>query len=540
MNLLSIRGLARLIGRPIAFHPLLFAVFPILFLFSHNLGDYRITEILGLMAQTSALALVTWAGLALLLRNAAKAALILSLFAVLFFSHGHITDLLSEAGIDGLWPGWRASTSVITASVAVLAVGLYFIARARGPLGSLTRVLNVSAAFLVVVPTVRIAVYEIGALRVRRERAMARGAPVKIERPQNPRSIYYIILDSYGRSDNLKELYGHDNTVLLDFLKAKGFFVAERSHSNYPLTESSLASSLNFEYLNDPSGKSYDGDRVPLTDMIADSTVANLLKGVGYRYITFDPNGFVRNADVYMPPRRNGGFRRGLINTTAAAQAERKRAARRERILHAFENLPETAKSQSPVFVCAHILAPHPPFVFTSDGGDPAYERFSGTGAGNSILREGEATRGEFIKGYREQIEYVDKLVMTMVEGILQNSRTPPIIVLQGDHGPAAFTHPERMGATYLQDTTSILNAYYLPDGGDRLLYDSITPVNTFRIIFRHYFNADCELLGDRVYFAPPGRPWETVNVTDRIGSDEDRAVRDLLISIDFWPTAGT
>jgi hypothetical protein len=42
-----------------------------------------------------------------------------------------------------------------------------------------------------------------------------------------------------------------------------------------------------------------------------------------------------------------------------------------------------------------------------------------------------------------------------------------------------------------------ILNAYFLPGEGAAGLYPSITPVNTFRLIFDVYFGADLELLED-------------------------------------------
>jgi len=49
-----------------------------------------------------------------------------------------------------------------------------------------------------------------------------------------------------------------------------------------------------------------------------------------------------------------------------------------------------------------------------------------------------------------------------------------------------------------------ILNAYYFPEEGDKLLYDSITPVNTFRILFNYYFGQDFILLDDINYTPDP------------------------------------
>ena len=64
----------------------------------------------------------------------------------------------------------------------------------------------------------------------------------------------------------------------------------------------------------------------------------------------------------------------------------------------------------------------------------------------------------------------------------------------------------------------SILNAYHLPDGGDQLLYDTITPVNTFRLILNHYLNGDYDLLEDiswYIYYDDTGK--KMINVTDRL-----------------------
>ena len=42
-----------------------------------------------------------------------------------------------------------------------------------------------------------------------------------------------------------------------------------------------------------------------------------------------------------------------------------------------------------------------------------------------------------------------------------------------------------------------------------------LTPVNTFRLIFNHYFGTDLELLKDESYFSTWDRPYEFVRFTD-------------------------
>ena len=62
----------------------------------------------------------------------------------------------------------------------------------------------------------------------------------------------------------------------------------------------------------------------------------------------------------------------------------------------------------------------------------------------------------------------------------------------------------------------SILNALYLPDDGAAELYDSMTPVNTFRVIFNTYFDTDFDLLEDRSYLATYEQPYDFLDVTDK------------------------
>jgi hypothetical protein len=70
--------------------------------------------------------------------------------------------------------------------------------------------------------------------------------------------VYYIVLDGYGRADVLSSIFNYDNSEFIEFLKEKGFYVGERSHSNYIETYLSLTSSLNLVHsadLKTPSGE---------------------------------------------------------------------------------------------------------------------------------------------------------------------------------------------------------------------------------------------------------------------------------------------
>jgi hypothetical protein len=81
---------------------------------------------------------------------------------------------------------------------------------------------------------------------------------------------------------------------------------------------------------------------------------------------------------------------------------------------------------------------------------------------------------------------------------------------LDGDHS----------ANTSLWDRFAILNAYLLPGDGSGRLYNEITPVNTFRLIFDQYLGTDLQLLEDESFFSSWERPYQFVSVTDRVRSD--------------------
>jgi hypothetical protein len=83
---------------------------------------------------------------------------------------------------------------------------------------------------------------------------------------------------------------------------------------------------------------------------------------------------------------------------------------------------------------------------------------------------------------------------------MIQDSTTPPIIIIQGDHGAINAPPNKRL---------NILNAYYFPGGAASGLYESISPVNTFRVLFNQYFGGQIKLLKDTSYFSDYSQPYE-------------------------------
>ncbi len=310
--------------------------------------------------------------------------------------------------------------------------------------------------------------------------------------------IYYIVLDGYTGQRTLQREYGFDNSLFIQELEQRGFYVASESRSNYLLTFLSFTSFLNLNYLD--FARSNPGepskDRTLLYRLIDYNLAAKLLKEAGYTFVQFssgwgatEDNPF---ADIMIDPFKLNEFSFLFLRSTPLRLlAPNERATV---ILHTFEELKHLPDLPKPMFVLVHIESPHPPYLFDRDGNIISNDVYDPDG---SQWHQKEP--------YLEQVQFVNKKTLLVIDAILNRS-TPasvPIIIIQGDHGVetvAGWTNSPT--ESRLDERSDILNAYLLPRGGNELLYPAITPVNTFRLIFRHYFNQDFPLLEDKTYFS--------------------------------------
>jgi hypothetical protein len=153
------------------------------------------------------------------------------------------------------------------------------------------------------------------------------------------------------------------------------------------------------------------------------------------------------------------------------------------------------------------MIIPHRPYVFDRYGNFPSKEE---------VDKRGKK------KSYIEQLIFANKKIEVLINKLLSKSESPPIIILQADEG----VYPQREIEGWKQATKAelrqkmrILNAYYLPHTDKNVLYPSITPVNSFRLIFNLYFDTDFELLPDESYiFVDQHHIYKFSNVTDIVG----------------------
>ena len=333
--------------------------------------------------------------------------------------------------------------------------------------------------------------------------------------------IYYIILDGYGRADMLAELYGIDNQPFLDYLRSKGFYVAAESYTNYTQTLYSLPSSLNFSYIA-PPGEGVSRAKY-FANLMRSNQIMQALKRCGYHTVAFESGFYFTEhplVDQYLAHGLGTNEYESLLLADSPVDvlvsevnpefSDLSYAAHRRRVLFSFEKLATLSQLEAPTFAFAHIISPHPPFVFDQNGQplEPARSYYIGDGD------DYQGSLEEYRAGYQAQVVFVNAQLQHMLDSILANSTSPPVIILQADHGPGSQLVWDAPEQSCLYERTSILNAYYLPGEVSELLYTAISPVNSFRIVLNAYFGTRLPFLPDDTYFSSHDYERQVIDIT--------------------------
>jgi hypothetical protein len=355
--------------------PVLFALFPIISIQSHNELDISpydaIRPSVIAVAAAAVMMLLFW----VVFRDLRRTSAATSLTLLFFFSYGHVYGgflgsftfaVFSQIGLTGN----HLPLMIVWTSAWLL--GLWAIRRSAKLQSNLT-------AFFMIIAVVAMAqpAYEI----LRTELLLRQPLPGEIDSVSShvaplirknglQPDIYYIILDGYARTDILNQVYDFDNRDFVDFLERQGFYIADQSRSNYGQTSLSLASSLNLDHLNSliAGVDKETSDRLPLARLISYSRARQLLEANGYRFVNIS-SGYriteLDDADLYLTPtRRNTTSMDRLIIDTSALSALRDTVAslgieiapagyeaHRQQIGFALDSLPRLAGEPGPKFV---------------------------------------------------------------------------------------------------------------------------------------------------------------------------------------------
>ena len=476
-------------------YPILFGLYPVLTFLASNVQQIYPGIALRAVALGLIAAVLLYGLLRLVLGNWPRAALVSSLLAAFFYSYGHLYSLIENKTLFGLVVGRHRILVVVY--LLILGAAVYLALARAWKNAQLHQLLNFIAVVLVALPLLRLGAFAYNFWTTEsRSRAVAQPAAAAAD--ANAPDVYFIILDSYARDDVLQKEFQLDNTALLQQLQQMGFVIPACAQSNYAMTSASLPATLNMQYLEQlPEVINPDGlDYTLMGDYIQHSAVRQHFKDLGYQMVAFESGVWwaeTTDADVYISRVQNpmstlasfhsiNQFEDMFLRTTAFrilseaqtayldrffAQVKTPEQDHYERVLFVTEQAGQVPLLPGKKFAFLHLVAPHPPYVFSPDGSFQYSE--------------------ELKPGYPDELVYLNQLVVPMLRKILENSSRPPVIILQADHGVGENRMP-------------ILSAYYLPDGGDQSVYAQLTPVNNFRLIFDYYFQGHYGLLKDVSY----------------------------------------
>ena len=512
--------------KKIILHPFLFSVFLVIFIYSHNIFVIPVQEIIFPLLSILGITSVSFIILTLALKNARKSGLIVSLYLILFFSFGHVFNIVNDFSIGEFDIG-RYSYLLILYFI-IFVIGTIYLLKTKIELNSITKITNVVVITLLAVTSVSILITSINEPSFANEDVLQNinlhdvqeTSQLQILNKKLP-NVYYIILDEYGSQKSLQQFFNYDNKNFISFLKEKEFFVVENSYANYPTTKLSLGSSMNMKYLNyltDSLGIESQNQHI-LDQIISENFVMQNFKSNGYDIINMGsllgPNNEFDVADQNLCEQNylfdRDSLAREVIETSMVGYLLERMVEDeiREVILCTFDKISEI-KYEKPVFIFAHILLPHPPFIFGPNGENIV----PGTSLNSKVWNPRDA--------YIDQLVFANKKTQESIEKILQNENGNAIIILQSDTGSAFDVDWDNPTREMIIERMSNLNAYYLPDKNYELFYDKLTPVNSFPLIFNSYFNQNYEIVDDKMYWSSGNQPYNFRGVTNLLLNDNE------------------
>ena len=503
-------------------HPFLFAVMPVLLLASLNIDEIHLTDVVYPILVIILIASAVWYLLNLLFKNKMKSGLIVSIGLVLFFMYGHIFNIFTGVTIGDFDIGRHRY--LMGSFILIFAVSVYFIFKTKKSFAEFTTIANVIAIVIVLisVSSITVSLVENSFTEIADDRTNF--DTLSTSALGYAPNVYYIILDEYTNSKILQEVFNFDNQDFISELEARGFYVAQNSHSNYSQTFLSVASSLNMEYLNyltDTVGVD-SSDRTLAIKLWNDNKISRIFKSLNYTIVDTPiipdviQSSDYKLCEYYYVGSQFGNFLwestitypllRGIISSEPL---------RVDQVLCQFSELSDLHNIvNEPFFAYVHFLSPHPPYLFDPNGEIKQLTSSSETHANADKL------------GYIEQVQFINKKVIEAIDIILSENTSPPIIILSGDHGTPTILSDnssdwnENPIHTGIQERMSILNAYYLLGKDTELIYDGVTPVNSFRLILNEYFNGDLEILDDKSYFSSYQYPYNFTDVTSILATN--------------------
>ena len=438
------------------------------------------------------------------LKSACKSAVIVFFVNLLILYFGAYHDFLKKVSGGAFVSSY---TVVLPATLLLLFLLVFYFTRRKARLDNFALYLNILFSLFIVMDLVLfvkngVEVAKSKNLIYPRMPISGKYTASGVDSSLKP-DIYFIVLDEYTSSEALKELWHFDNREITSWLSDKGFLIIPGSKSNYDLTPFSVSATLNMQYIDSSAGRiKYTAGNIlqAVKSMSHNETFAMLQKeGYAIRFIApfmndIEHAGMPREFDDFsgkqlyahtLPARIQKdilwNFSSWLPGKAAAPERAKnkiqKYAAATKLVIQQIKQTAGSTSGGRPKFVYAHLMITHSPHLFDSTGKVRSLKQvYSGEPLFNS---------------YVQQVLYANRVIREVVDVVRQENRKNTVIIIEGDHGFRDL--PDTMQRYHFPNFSAI----YFPDRGYHELYGSMSPVNTFRVVFNHYFRQKLPLLKD-------------------------------------------
>ena len=194
----------------IIIHPILIALYPVFFVYSQNIHLILIQGIIFPTLIILGITIAIWAVIKSILKNARKSALLTSLYVFLFFSYGHVFNVLESNSTQEY--SVLIHTFLLITYAFVVVFTTYSLVKTHTKLNNITTLTNVISITLV-----SFVLFNIGTSNFENfsDYQDEMYIPITLENDfKNFPDIYYIVLDEYAPLRTLNVFYNYDNSDL--------------------------------------------------------------------------------------------------------------------------------------------------------------------------------------------------------------------------------------------------------------------------------------------------------------------------------------
>lgn len=454
------------------YHTFLVVPFIVLFLYAHNLEVSKLNMTYRTLIYGTLFCALLYGLTQVVFRNRLKTGVFVTLLLFALFQYGVIYELLESMYYSGIWPLKNIHRYLIAMYVVMLAAVFWWTKKAQYDFIRINYFLNTLVILLLMYNLFKIAAYNYPKQSKTTTAQFQPEKPIVFVENKRP-SIYYIILDGYASNKVLEKYYTFNNADFTSQLKQQGFVFCDSAFSNYYYTSSSLASTLNFDYLN---------DSVNPSQLIQQNRLFSVLKANDYR-ISHLKSGYAVSSNFLLADKTlsidgPNEFEKSLLKFTILRLDDLIGLFAHTRLKSQFKKMYELSKPETQAkFSFIHIVAPHPPYIFDREGRIQIKHQFAEHSWEPKSL-------------YLDQLVYVNKQIEKFTRTILE--RDPEaVILIQSDHGPWINGTAEEV----FESRSKILFAYHAPQ---QLNIPSRTSsVNTFRYVLNGLFKTTLPILKD-------------------------------------------